>query len=339
MKARCGLVIGFPCAFLSGQTQMGVPDCQVKSGPSDRPERGHKYGLVQRARPVAAAKNAAPIRQDIRRGYDLREGDPAMTPNPFAAAAFRRLRPDSDRAVRLMRLAVLIGWSVAEMAAQFALSRSTIKRRLKHHDLRAPETPGERDRLMTEELNCSLAEALLRGEDSAAKDYAALLQKLNPGSRPKAAPAETTKEENDPYTDEGHDAFMAKLESLAALEFELAAGDLDGNPPEGWEQPGRLETKSDAAPSVPAGRPAYAASAAGPDADVVAFGRTWRRQDTGGRRMGALGGADGGLWQGGAGGADLLGCARSDDRGAERPDLVGDPQGRPAGLAAFAPPA
>jgi AraC-like DNA-binding protein len=252
---------------------------------------------------------------------------PDMTSNPLSAATFRRLRPDSDRAVRLMRLAVLIGWSVAEMAAQFALSRSTIKRRLKRHGLRAPEAPGERDRLTTEELNCNFAEALLRGDDGAAKEFAALLQKLNPGSRPKAAPAETSKEENDPYTDEGHDAFMAKIESLAALEFELAAGDHDGNPPGGPEEPERRDIKSSAAPSVPAGRPAYAASAAGPDADVVAFGRTWRRQDAGGRRMGALGGADGGLWPGGAGGADLCGCARSDDRGAERPDLVGDPQG------------
>jgi hypothetical protein len=43
---------------------------------------------------------------------------PDMTPNPFAATAFRRLRPDSDRAVRLMRPALLIGSSVAEMAAQ-----------------------------------------------------------------------------------------------------------------------------------------------------------------------------------------------------------------------------
>jgi AraC-like DNA-binding protein len=237
---------------------------------------------------------------------------PDMAPNSFAAAAFQRLRPDSDRAVRLMRPAVLIGWSVAEMAAQFALSRSTIKRRLKRHGLRAPEAPDERDRRMTDELNCNLAEALLRGDDGAAKEFAALLQKLSPGSRPKAAPAETSKEENNPHTDEQHDAFMAKLESLAAPEFELAARDHDGNPLEGWGEPERMDKRL-------ARRHPLLLNARPMQRPPPGLTRTW-------------------LLSGGRG-ADLCGCARSDDRAAERPDLVGDARGRPAGLAALAPPA
>jgi hypothetical protein len=54
---------------------------------------------------------------------------------------------------------------------------------------------------------------------------------------------------------------------------------------------------------------------------VAAFGRTWRGQDAGRGGMGALGGAAGGVTQGGAGCAKLQRCARSDDGGAEWPYL------------------
>lgn len=126
---------------------------------------------------------------------------PGPGPSLFIAAAFRRLRPDSERALRLMRLAFLIGWSAPVIAAQFALSRATLYRRLNRHGLRGPEAPGERDRLLAEELSCSLADALLRGDGAAAKEIAALQQKQNAAARQKAASPDPPKEEHAPYTE------------------------------------------------------------------------------------------------------------------------------------------
>src|SRR5690606_32780220 len=102
-------------------------------------------------------------------------------------------------------------------------------------------------------------------------------------------------------------------EALAAMECALETPDSKGDSSENLPRNQEIETKSRQTPPLPPARPPYAGSAAGPLADMVAFGRTWRRQDAGGGGMGPLGGVAGGLSQGGAGGADLQRCARSDD--------------------------
>jgi hypothetical protein len=246
--------------------------------------------------------------------------DPAMTkPHPFPSPP--RLRPDSARALNQLRLLWLLGWTGADIAAHFGVNRTTIWRRLKTHGLRGPEQPEERERLAEAEARAMLTDALMRGDERAAKEVAGLLPKMTGPARAKPAPAETPNNENGTYTDEDRDEFIAEIERLAAMESGLAQVGAAGDQSEGLGRKQQGADGADPAPSLSGACPPYASSAAGPSAHMVAFGGTWRGQDAGRGGMGAVGGAAGGLPEGSAGGAELQRCARSDDRGAERPDL------------------
>ena len=246
-----------------------------------------------------------------------------MTHTDLTSRPSPRLRPDSDRALRQLRLVWLLGWPVADIARWLRVGPATVYRRIAAFGLSAPAAPGELDDLIAGEVRDQSAAALLDSNDPLAKELVTILAKLTT-ARPRAADKKTIKNENGTHTDDDRDEFIDEIEALAAMESRLETPGFTGDCAENLPQDQAFETKSDQAPPLPAARPTYSGSAGGPQADMVAFGRTRRRQDAGRRGMGPVGGAAGGLPKGGAGGAELQRCARSDDRGAERPDLVGE---------------
>ncbi|MFN4024688.1 MAG: helix-turn-helix domain-containing protein [Hyphomonas sp.] len=238
-----------------------------------------------------------------------------------------KLRPGSDRALRFIRLAWLIGRRISEIAALLQVSRSTVSRHLTRHNLRGPGRPGEVARLLAEVIVDRAADLVVSEEPVTPEPMFGLLQKITGSMKVMAQLPEPAKTEEDgtTTTDDWRIGIEDEIERLVAMERAMAEGGDAASA--GRETAAGLETKSHKAPPLPARVPRYAGAAAGPFADVAAFGRTWRRQDAGGRGMGAMGGAAGRIPPGGAGGADLLGCTRGDDRGPERPDLDGAAQG------------
>jgi hypothetical protein len=248
-----------------------------------------------------------------------------------------RLRPDSERALRQLRLVWLLGWTVPDIAAWLQVGPATVYRRVQKHGLNTPAAPGEIDSLIAGEVRDQSGNAMLASNDPLAKELVTILGKLN-AARPRASDKKTIKDENGTYTDDREDELIDEIEALAAMESALETPGFAGDSSEGLQENRGIETKSRQTSPLPPARPPYTGSAAGPLADMVAFGGTWRRQDAGRGGMGPLGGAAGGLPPGGAGRAELLGCPRSDDRGPERPDLdLGE--GGPPGLATLPPPA
>ena len=186
--------------------------------------------------------------------------------------------------------------------------------------LKEPEAPGERDRLVREEADAMLADAMMTGDARAIKELTALTQKLKPGAPAKAAAPETKPEpekvNDEPYTEDWRAEVAADIERLAGVEPGMARGCAGTDPSADIRRAERPETKAAVVSHVPAGAARYTGSAAGPFADMVVNGRTRRGEDAGGGGICALGGAEGGIPLGGAGGADLSRCARSDGGGA-----------------------
>jgi hypothetical protein len=93
----------------------------------------------------------------------------------------------------------LLGWITADIAAHFGVSRTTVWRRLRAHGLLGPELPEERERLAEAEARAMLTDALMRGDERAAKELAGLLPKMAGPARARPAPAETPNNENGTY--------------------------------------------------------------------------------------------------------------------------------------------
>lgn len=101
----------------------------------------------------------------------------------------KRLRPDSERALRQLRLAWLLGWRVPDIAAWLGVAETTARRRLRVNGLRGPALDGEQDRLIADEVRDRTADALMASDDPLAKELVAILSKLHT-ARPKAAAPE-----------------------------------------------------------------------------------------------------------------------------------------------------
>lgn len=97
-----------------------------------------------------------------------------------------RLRPDSERALRQLRLVWLLGWTVPNIAAWLSTGPATIYKRLQQHGLCGPAGPGEMDRLVAEEVRDQSAAALMAANDPLARELIGILGKLH-AARPRAS--------------------------------------------------------------------------------------------------------------------------------------------------------
>ena len=250
----------------------------------------------------------------------------------------RRLRPGSGREVRLIRLAWLAGWTVADIATLLGESARTVSRRLAGHRLMEEAAPGEMERLVLAVMQDTVAEGLVGGSDL--KELVVMFQKLAGTVRviqavEKAADCAGTEDEDEDWRESALEEIERMVRMDSGIETKAARSSQSG--PD--KRPARRCSDDAGGTRVSCPGAGYTGAAAGPCANVVAFGRAWRGQDAGGGRMGPLGSVAGGLLPGGAGGADFFGCARSDDRRAERADCDGHAGGRPAGVATLPPPA
>ncbi|MFN4025238.1 MAG: hypothetical protein ACK4MQ_10405 [Hyphomonas sp.] len=205
----------------------------------------------------------------------------------------RRLRPGSERELRLLRLAWLSGWSIADMAALLGDSVRTVRRRLARHDLKGPEAPGEQARLIAGAMKDAIAEGLLCGDDPAVKDAVSTLQKMAGATRTLQTAAREQKADEVKVAEDSVDDWRVgiedEIERLIAEEKAMAAAAAEaagapaGEVTAAGMQGALYEIKSssrgarpDAGILCPAAPPAYTGSAAGAGADVTAFGRTYR---------------------------------------------------------------
>jgi hypothetical protein len=226
----------------------------------------------------------------------------------------------NEREARDIRFLVLLGHSHGEIAARLGRNRKTVDRTIREKDLGAPERPLELAWLTLRKRYEALADGVADGvEVDVGK-----LTKLNNEMRlteatMRAAAGDAPKEGMGDGREPDEDAVWARLEAVerqrglggAGLQ---GAGDgyADRGEQSSGGDKGLCETKS-----VRGRSKGYTGSAGGGVADLVVHGRTWRWQDAGGGGMGAHGGAPG-MPPGGTGGAGPVGCARGDDRGAER---------------------
>lgn len=201
----------------------------------------------------------------------------------------RQVRPGSERELRLLRLAWLSGWSIADMAALLGDSVRTVRRRLARYELKGPETPGEQARLIAEAMNDAIAEGVLCGDNPAVKDVVSTLQKMAGATRvlqqvslERKADDVSVAEEN---LDDWRDGIEEEIERLIAQEAAMAAeaagrhsgeavASKDDAPHERKSR--AVDVRQDAGIMRASAPPLYTGSAAGPGADVAAFGRTCR---------------------------------------------------------------
>lgn len=194
----------------------------------------------------------------------------------------RRVRPGSERELRLLKLAWLSGWSTADIAALLGDSVRTVRRRLACHDLKGPEAPGEQARLIAEAMKDAIAEGLLCGDNPLVKEVVSTLQKMAGATRTlqqaarehRAEAARDAPEDEDDWRERA----IAEIDRLVGLDAETQ-DEVSGVSTETPAQ----EIKSRPSDTRPAAGilrrsapPAYTGSAAGPGADVAAFGRTYR---------------------------------------------------------------
>lgn len=248
-----------------------------------------------------------------------------MTPQDLSnLTPRRRLRPGSERELRLMRLVWLAGWRLEDIGGLLGVSKATASRRLNRYALMGPAAPGEMAKLLAAVINDAVADGLVCGGPGEVKEAVLTYQRMVGAAR--VAQAAETQMSSQRTEQQEEDNTEDAIDRLVAMDLALEQAALGSS--EGWGE-GRAfakETKSVEPVSVPPRATGYTGAAAGPSAHMVAFGGAWRGQDAGRGRMGALGGFAGGLSPGGAGGAEPFGGARGDDRGAERPagDVFGD---------------
>lgn len=201
----------------------------------------------------------------------------------------RRVRAGSERELRLLRLAWLSGWSTADMAALIGESVRTVNRRLARHGLRGAEAPGEQARLITGAMKDAIAEGLLSGDSPVVKDVVSTLQKMAGATRTLQQVSRERKADEvrvaDENIDDWRDGIEEEIERLIAQEAAMAAEAAERHSGEAVvsEEDAPHEIKSGAADGRPdidimrfSASPSYTGSAAGPGADVTAFGRTCR---------------------------------------------------------------
>ncbi len=109
-----------------------------------------------------------------------------MRQTDIASQTPPRLRPDSDRALRQLRLVWLLGRIVADIAAWLRIGPATVYRRVQAFGLRAPAAPGELDALIAGEVRELSAAALLASNDPLAKERVTILAQLS-SARPREA--------------------------------------------------------------------------------------------------------------------------------------------------------
>ncbi|MEH6694735.1 MAG: hypothetical protein V7675_06805 [Hyphomonas sp.] len=226
----------------------------------------------------------------------------------------------NEREARNIRFLVLLGLSHGEIAGRLGRNRKTVDRTIREKDLGGPEAPLE---LAWLTLRRSL-EAMADAQADGGEVDVGKLAKLNTEMRlteaaMRAAAREAPKAEMGDAGEPDDDGVWERLEAVEQQRRLDAAGP----PSEGAGHEGGAEQSATGDEGVPETksihpvRPRYAGAAAGRLADMAVHGRTWRGQDAGGGGMGADGGAPG-MPPCGAGGAGAFGCARGDDRGAER---------------------
>tara|TARA_R110002020_G_scaffold224599_1_gene434286 strand:+ start:165313 stop:166026 length:714 start_codon:yes stop_codon:yes gene_type:complete len=223
----------------------------------------------------------------------------------------------NEREARNIRFLVLLGLSHGEIAERLGRNRKTVDRTIRENDLGGPEQPLELAWLTVRAAYEALADSVADGGEL----DVGKLTKLNSEMRlteaaMRAAGREAPKEEmgDAGEPDEAWENLgeaerlrrLAEFGSPSETETDAEPGDGDRGGVAGVERK-----------SIHPARPRYTGSAGGGVADMVVHGRAWRGQDAGGGRMGEDGGAAG-MPPVGAGGAGAFGCARGDDRGAER---------------------
>lgn len=194
----------------------------------------------------------------------------------------------------------LLGWRLEDMAETLEEAVRTVRRRLAGYDLMGEEAPGERARLVLAVMTDRLGDGLVSGED--VREAALSLQRTAGAVR--VTQAVETEGEDDAGTEEDDGDYEEdEIDRLVAMDLALAGKALGHSEDARPGRADRVETKSHQSAPVPSGAARYTGAAAGPGADVAAFGLTWRGEDAGGGRVGALGGFAGGVSPGGAGGA------------------------------------
>ncbi|MEH6490337.1 hypothetical protein [Hyphomonas oceanitis] len=229
----------------------------------------------------------------------------------------RHRRYVNEREARDIRFLVLLGHSHGEIAERLGRNRKTVDRTIREKGLGAPERPLELAWLTLRHAYEELAEAMADGREWDVGKLTKLNSEMRLTEAAMWAAAGNAPKEGMGDAGEPDEAWenlgeaerlrrLAEFGSPSETETDAEPGDGDGGGVAGVERK-----------SIHSARPRYTGSAGGGVADMVVHGRTWRWQDAGGGGMGAHGGAAG-MPPGGAGGAGPVGCARGDDRGAER---------------------
>lgn len=173
------------------------------------------------------------------------------------------------------------------MAALLGDSVRTVRRRLARYELKGPETPGEQARLIAEAMNDAIAEGVLCGDNPVVKDVVSTLQKMAGATRTlqqvsrerKADEVRVAEDDVDDWCDEIEDEIdrliaedAARAEAAGRHSDEAAAS--EDAPHEIKSH--AVDVRQDAGIMRASAPPFYTGSAAGPGADVTAFGRTYR---------------------------------------------------------------
>lgn len=203
---------------------------------------------------------------------------------------------------RQVRLRLLLGQGVAEIAGAMGRDRSTIYFQISKYDLDAPPAPLELVRL---ELELAYEALALRGlSEALSPAERALMLKMSTELRQlEKRAAQEDEERGERNTGGARDEIKWDADGLWSRETcETVLEQLQAfSEPE--PAPECVETKSqpggnddDRARAVRDVCPRGANAARGRVADMVVHGRTWRWQDARGSRMGALGYHVGSVW-------------------------------------------